>query len=229
MKDFFLVKYFIRGGIMMWPILALSVLAIAISIERAIVYFKIKIDVVDFMSMIKQLLIEKNLDGAIEFCEAHKGPIAAITRAGLIRYKQLKSLSSFKTRSRNKRDIIEKTVEAAANEEVGYLERGFIWLGTVINLAPLLGFLGTVTGMIKAFDAMAKAGLGDPSVVAGGISEALITTASGLIVAGPTVLLYNLFASIVEHYIVQMQEVGEDLLDTIENIEEGIKMEVEVS
>ena len=223
MKNFVLVEYFLRGGPMMYPLGLLSLISLVIFFERLITYLKVHIDITEFVAMVKQLLYEDNLDGAIEFCESHKGPVAAIARSAILKYRQLKSLSAFKSRGKDKRMMIEKSIEPIATEEVSLLEKGLIWLAAIINLAPILGFTGTVTGMIKAFDAMAKTGLGDPTVVAGGISEALITTATGLIIAAPVVIFYNFFLGRVDSYVMEIEDVTSEILDVIDNIESGIK------
>jgi biopolymer transport protein ExbB len=98
---------------------------------------------------------------------------------------------------------------------MAFLEKGMVWLATVANIAPLLGFLGTVSGMIQAFDAIAKAGDVEPSIVAGGISEALITTASGLVIAIPIQALHNFFVSKIDKLIIDMQESSNQFLDEL--------------
>jgi biopolymer transport protein ExbB len=225
MKNFILVEYFIRGGPMMYPLVLLSLISIVLFFERLITYIKVHIDIGEFVVMVKQLLSEGNIDGAIEFCESHKGPVAAIGRACILKYKQLKGLSAFKSRGKDKREIIEKSIETVVTEEVSLLEKGLIWLAAIINLAPVLGFTGTVTGMIKAFDAMAKTGLGDPTVVAHGISEALITTATGLIIAAPVIIIYNFFLGRVDSFVMEIEDATSEILDTIDNIESGVKTE----
>jgi len=112
-------------------------------------------------------------------------------------------------------------MEAVATQEVARMER-FLWiLATVANIAPLFGFLGTVTGMINAFDKVAEVGLGNPKAVAGGISEALITTAAGLIIALPTQAAYNYFVTRVGKISLNMETAGAMLLETIKEIEQG--------
>ena len=98
---------------------------------------------------------------------------------------------------------------------MAFLEKGMVWLSTVANIAPLLGFLGTVSGMISAFDAIAKAGDVEPSIVASGISEALITTASGLVIAIPIQAFHNLFVSKIDKIIIDMQESSSQFVDEL--------------
>jgi len=115
---------------------------------------------------------------------------------------------------------VEKAIEGAATIEMAFLERGMVWLATVANIAPLLGFLGTVSGMIKAFEAIALAGDIEPSLVASGISEALITTAAGLAIAIPIQALHNFFVSRIDKLIIEMEESSSDLIDTLTEIEQ---------
>ena len=112
-------------------------------------------------------------------------------------------------------DHVEKAIENAGAVEMAFLERGMVWLSTVANLAPMIGFLGTVSGMINAFQAIKQRGDVVPAEVAGGISEALITTASGLIVGILIQFFHNLFASRIDRIIADMQEHTAALVDVL--------------
>jgi biopolymer transport protein ExbB len=112
-------------------------------------------------------------------------------------------------------DHVEKAISNAGAVEMAFLERGMIWLATVANLAPLLGFLGTVSGMINAFQAIKVAGDVEPTAVAGGIAEALITTVAGLVIAIPIQFFHNLFASRIDRIIVDMEEHTAAFLDVL--------------
>ena len=116
-------------------------------------------------------------------------------------------------------DHVEKTIENAGAVEMAFLERGMLWLSTVANLAPMVGFLGTVSGMINAFQAIKIAGDVDPSMVAGGISEALITTAAGLIVGIIIQFCHNFFASRIDRIIADMQEQTASFIDVLTELE----------
>jgi biopolymer transport protein ExbB len=154
------------GGVVMWFLLGFSVVALAFNIERFIALRRAKINVNEFLAKIrKALLVNRSVRDAIKICEQYRGPVASIMKAGLVKYGQPK-------------EDIEKTIENAALYEMGRLERGLTVLATIANVAPLLGFLGTVTGMIASFDALAEAGLSNPGLVAVGIKEALYTTAA---------------------------------------------------
>jgi biopolymer transport protein ExbB len=116
---------------------------------------------------------------------------------------------------------VEKAIENAGTIEMSFLERGLVWLATVANVAPMLGFLGTVSGMISAFAAIAEAGDVNATIVASGISEALITTASGLAIAIPIQAAHNYFVSRVDRLVIDMEESANDLIDYL------IEMEME--
>ncbi|MDX1741532.1 MAG: MotA/TolQ/ExbB proton channel family protein, partial [Rhodothermales bacterium] len=139
-------------------------------------------------------------------CEDYRGPVASIMKAGLLKFGQPK-------------EDVEKTIENAALYEMSRLERGLVVLATTANVAPLLGFFGTVTGMIKSFDALAKAGLSNPGLVAAGISEALITTATGLAVAIPAQLAYNFFMSRINKFVRDIETSTNMLLETFGEME----------
>ena len=115
---------------------------------------------------------------------------------------------------------VEKAVINAGTIEMAFLERGFIWLGTVISIAPMLGFLGTVSGMVNAFDSIAEANDISPSIVAGGISEALLTTMFGLVVAIIVQALQNFLLSRVDGLVVDMEESTAELVDSLVELEQ---------
>ena len=139
-------------------------------------------------------------------CEEYEGPIANIMKAGLLKYGR-------------PQDEIERTIETASAHELARLERGLGVLATISNIAPLLGFLGTVSGMINSFDALARAGLSNPGLVAQGISEALITTATGLGVAIPILTSYNYFTTRCSKYVLEMETAANVLLETYAEME----------
>jgi biopolymer transport protein ExbB len=140
-------------------------------------------------------------------CEEHRGPVAAIVKSGLLKYGR-------------PRDEIEKTMENAAIHEVAYMEKYLTVLATIANIAPLLGFLGTVVGMILSFEVIAEQGLNDPGEVAKGISVALLTTAYGLIVAFVTQPFYNYFTSKVGAYTREIETASNILFETLDEMDE---------
>lgn len=201
------MEYMRQGGPTMYGILAFSVVALAVIIERWWVLQKAKINVNEFLAKIrKALIVNRSIRDAVKICEQYQGPVASIMKAGLLKYGQPK-------------EDVEKTIENAALFEMGRLERRLVVLSTTANVAPLLGFFGTVTGMIKSFDALAKAGLSNPGLVAIGIKEALVTTAAGLLVAIPVQLAYNFFMSKVNKFVRDIETSANMLLETFSEME----------
>jgi biopolymer transport protein ExbB len=200
-------EYIQKGGPVMYPLLAFSILALVIIIERLIALRRAKINVNEFLAKLrKALIVKRSIREAVKTCEDYRGPVASIVKAGLLKYGQPK-------------EDVEKTIENAALFEMGRLERGLVVLATTANVAPLLGFFGTVTGMIKSFDALSKAGLSNPGLVAAGISEALITTAGGLAVAIPAQLFYNYFMSRINKFVRDIETATNMLLETFGEME----------
>jgi len=143
------------------------------------------------------------VDSAIELADETEGPVAAIVSSGLRRVRE---------RGHSDKDI-EKAVATTGSIELGFLERGLVVLATVANVAPMMGFLGTVAGMIVAFGAVAEAGQIEASLVAGGIKVALITTATGLTIAIPVNIAYNFFVTRIDQLIIDMERGAEAVLD----------------
>jgi biopolymer transport protein ExbB len=206
------------GGVVMWFLLGFSVVALAFIIERFIALRRAKINVNEFLAKIrKALLVNRSVRDAIKICEQYRGPVASIMKAGLVKYGQPK-------------EDIEKTIENAALYEMGRLERGLTVLATIANVAPLLGFLGTVTGMIASFDALAEAGLSNPGLVAVGIKEALYTTAAGLFIAIPVQIAYNFFMSRINRFVRDIETAANMLLEAFTEMERsGVAPEAPVT
>jgi biopolymer transport protein ExbB len=203
------VQIFRDGGPIMWPLLFFSVVGLVFIIERFLALRRAKINVNEFLAKTrKALIVNRSIKSAIKVCEDYRGPVASILKAGLLKYGQ-------------PREDVEKTIENAALYEMGRLEKNLVWLASVANVAPLLGFFGTVTGMIRSFDALAAAGLSNPGLVASGISEALITTAAGLAVAIPVQLAYNFFMSRINKFVRDIETSSNMLLETFGEMERG--------
>lgn len=197
-----LVNYFQQGGPVMWPLLIFSILTATFIIERWLALRRAKINVNEFLSKVrKSLLVNRDVRAAIKVCEENKGPVASVVKAALLRYGHAK-------------EDIEKNIESAAVFESGRLERGLMVLSSSANVSPMLGFLGTVTGMIKSFATLAAAGLSNPGAVAAGISEALITTATGLFIAIPAQLAYNYFMSRINKFMRDIETASNMLMET---------------
>jgi biopolymer transport protein ExbB len=182
------VNLLMKGGIMMIPLLASSVIALTVIAERFSYWRYLKSETVD--STILALVAQGDLEAAYRVAQRSPHPLARVLKAGL----EHKHLSP------------SKAMEAAAQGEVGQIRRFLPILDTIITLAPLLGLLGTITGMISAFGIMSEAGLGQPHAVTGGVAEALIATATGLFVAIMTLVPYNYFNTKVEQFINLMEE-----------------------
>ncbi len=182
-----------KGGFILWIIMGLSIIAIAIIIERLIFFSKILVDEDKLIDRLKSTLAKGHYDEALSICDNNPAPITNLMRVG-IEHREHPS------------HVQKEVVMDAANQEVPKLERFLSALGTVAHIAPLLGLLGTVTGNINAFGVLGKFGsVGDPALLAKGISEALITTAAGMIVAIPSIVFYNYLASKVNHTIIRLE------------------------
>ena len=197
-----MVQYFIDGGGFMWPILISLIFGLGFAFERAYSLIMSSIDSDKFFSDVSEALSGSNLDGALEICNETKGPVAEIFHAGL-------------SKAHRGLDEVEKSIQNAASLEMAFLEKNMIWLNTVITVAPMIGFTGTVVGMIAAFDAIKAANDISPAVVAGGISQALLTTAFGLITAMIIQFFQNFFVSRIDKLFLDMEENSMKLIDQL--------------
>ena len=169
----------LKGGVIMIPLLILSILAIYIFIERAVVIRKAAREDRTFMDRIKDYIHEGDVDAALNLCKKTDTPYARLIEKGITRL------------GRPMNDVL-VAIENVGNLEVAKLEKGFPWLATAAAGAPMLGFLGTVTGMVRAFYNMASAGTSaDITTLSGGIYEALVTTVAGLVVGIIALFAYN--------------------------------------
>jgi len=207
-----MMKYMIEGGMLMWPMLLESIIGLAVIIDRWTVLKKAATDTSVLRTLIRQLLIEGKVEDAIRLCEETRGPVAAVLLVGLERYQEMLRLG-------RPRDEIAESVSRCMGDYAPHvlsaLSRRVSLLLMIGSTAPLLGMTGTVTGMIKAFNAMAGAGALSGSVVAAGIAEALITTAMGLLIAVPAVFAYNMFNSRVEDHTARIEEAVTEFVDFI--------------
>ncbi len=197
-----MIELYWTGGVFMHPILFCSVVGLGLIIERAWFFTRARTDTRRLMGEVLRSLQDQGLESAQRMLHARRGPIAAVLHSGLARAKRGP-------------EAVEKAIETAASIEIALLERGLIWLATVANIAPLLGFLGTVSGMIHAFEAIAAAEEVSAKLVATGISEALITTAAGLIVAIPVQAAHNYFVSRIDKFVIDIEESGAELIDSL--------------
>ena len=201
-----MVHYFLEGGAFMWPILVTLIFGLAFVIERAYSLMMSAVDAQTFFETVSKSMSDDGAEAAVQVCSETEGPIAAIFHAGLS--KMSRGLGE-----------VEKAIQNAGAIEMAFLEKNMIWLNAVITIAPMLGFTGTVVGMIAAFDAIKAANDISPAVVAGGISQALLTTAFGLIVAMIIQTFQNVFVARIDKLVLEMEEQSIKILDHLQDTE----------
>ena len=195
-----MVYYFLEGGAFMWPILLTLVFGLGFVLERAYSLMMSGVDSDTFFKAVTTSINENGTEAAKEICSKTDGPVAAIFHAGLSKLDR-------------GHDEAEKAIQNAGGIEMAFLEKNMIWLNAVITISPMLGFTGTVVGMIAAFDAIKAANDISPAVVAGGISQALLTTAFGLIVAMIIQTFQNVFVARIDKLVLDMEEQSIKILD----------------
>ncbi len=200
-------QFVMKGGYLMYPIILCSILTLAILFERLFALRRSRIIPEKFIIEVSDLVRQQRMEDALTQCRLNESSISRILMAGISRHDK-------------SRQQVKEAIEDIGRLEAANLERYLTILGTIAGIAPLLGLLGTVTGMIKAFSVISHAGIGNPQMLAGGISEALITTAAGLTVAIPAFVFYKLLRSRVDKRILRMERVSIELLDLI-NQEKG--------
>jgi biopolymer transport protein ExbB len=203
-----IVEKFNEGGEFMWPVLIALILGLAIFLERIITLNLADINTRKFILEVQQALQEGGIPAAQELCAKTRGPVASVFQAGLMRADE-------------GIDAAEKAITTYGSIEMSFLERGLVWLSLFISIAPLLGFLGTVVGMIEAFDAIEAAADISPSLVARGIKIALLTTAAGLLAGIILQIGYNYCVSKIDRLISDMEEGSITLIDSIVLLKEG--------
>jgi biopolymer transport protein ExbB len=205
-----MLELFQKGGPVMYFILLCSLIAAVIIIERLIYFRRIRVDEDALLSRLRAALAKGQAEEALALCEAHPSPIANLMRVGIENRRQPKQ-------------AIREAILDAASLEVPRLERFLSTLGTVGNLATLLGLLGTVTGNIKSFGVIGQLGVvGDPGLLARGIAEALLTTAFGLIVAIPVIFFYNFLVTRVNTMITRLEGRVNQLVTLLEGSKNAV-------
>ena len=200
-----------KGGPVMIPIILGSFFAFIIVIERIIHLHRAQIDTEKFMLGIKNILKKGNYVEAIGICDSTPGPIASILKEGITKHDRSK-------------EEIKEAIQEAGLHEVPRLEKNLSVLATIAQIEPLLGLLGTVTGMIKAFMKIEQLqGIVNPGDLAAGIWEALITTAAGLVVAIPAYVAYNYLVSRVEGFVLEMEKSANHLIKILQGEEEEVR------
>jgi len=197
-------QVFLAGGPVMWPILLCSIFALAIILEKIWHLHKIKIDTQEFLSSVLEKMKRHQVKEALEICDNTKSPISHILKAGILKYDR-------------PRPQIKEAIEDASLYEIPRLEKNLSMLATIAHISPLLGLLGTVTGMVRCFQTVqAKATAFhpvSPGDLAGGIWEALLTTVAGLIVAIPTFIAYNYLVNSINNFILEMEKASTELVN----------------
>ena len=206
----------VRGGWLMIPIALCSFIAAGIIIERWLTLRKARVNTGTLINRVRQALRSGEVGRAVDVCEETPGPVAGMLKVGI-------------QRAGASRAVIRETVESAGKAELYKLERGLDTLATVAAVAPLLGFLGTVTGMIQAFmEIQALGGQVNANVLAGGIWEALMTTAAGLTVGIPAMIFYNWLVGRVQHFVFEMESSSMELLDLLSEPGAAVSQETAV-
>lgn len=209
-----LLDLYLKGGFVMHLISVLLVLMIYVVIEKFLVLRKARANVKEFIINVKSLLKTGNIPEIIDYCNSHNTPISRIFKQGLLKH-------NFGD------EKIREAIEMAGRSEVFLLEKRLNLLATVAGVAPLLGFLGTVTGMINAFMTIqALGGVVSPSDLAGGIWEALLTTAYGLIVGIPAYGLYNYFVTKINRLVHEIEVAATEFVEILSS--EEFKNQVKV-
>ncbi|MCE2454938.1 MAG: MotA/TolQ/ExbB proton channel family protein [Gemmatimonadetes bacterium] len=211
-----LITLFEDGGWMMYPLVFCSLLAVGVIVGKTWTLWLAHRDTRKLLASVKDATLEGDIDGALGIAGSTNGPAAAILHTGLRRIRT----------GRVTEGEIERAVSTTGVIELGFLERGLVVLATVANVAPLMGFLGTVAGMILAFDSIAEAGTVDPSLVAGGIKVALLTTAAGLTIAIPVNIGYNYFVTRIDRLIVDMEEGTQQVINLAWDLEREHRLEI---
>ncbi|MBL7052452.1 MAG: MotA/TolQ/ExbB proton channel family protein [Candidatus Marinimicrobia bacterium] len=201
-----MVELYHQGGAFMHPILVIFIFGLVIVIERFYTLTKALTVTRKFLHSVNESLENNGVQSAVEVCENTPGPVAEIFHAGLSRYPE--GLSA-----------VEKSIQSAGQIAMAFLEKNMTWLTTVSTIAPLLGFTGTVWGMVIAFQDIAAANDISPAIVAGGISMALLTTLFGLVVAMIIQIAQNTFAWIIDKLILHMESSSVDLMDKLTQLE----------
>lgn len=206
-----LQQKYVDGGFFMHPILGTLIIGLAFSLERLWTLNRASVNTKKFLVAVKRALDEGGVQKALEVCANNRGSIASVFQAGLLRAEE-------------GIEAAEKAIISYGGIEMSFLEKGLVWISLSISLAPLLGFTGTVQGMIQAFDAIKEARNISPEIVAGGISVALLTTLFGLVVAMILQVFYNYFVSRIDRLVIDMEESSIELIDSLVLLKSGKKV-----
>jgi len=191
-----------KGGIMMYPILFCSILIVGIGIERAYNLRRKNIIDTEFLNNVRNHWNWDDVHLGLQLCNSYDNALSRILKTGLLRFG-------------GKLDEIERAIEGAGQHEASLMNSNLRVLGAVANITPMMGLLGTVFGMIKAFNVISQSGTGNPGLVASGISEALITTATGMVVGIPALAMYHFYRGKIDRYVFEMEEISFQLVEEL--------------
>ncbi|AZR72621.1 hypothetical protein BBF96_03995 [Anoxybacter fermentans] len=198
-----MLEFIKQGGPTIYPLLACSVIGLAVVLERLFYFFRIKNDNFRMFRKIEMMIAEGEITRAAHELKSERGPVAKIIAAGLAHYGQ-------------DRRVIEEHIRVAGEHEVHKLEKNLAILDIIASISPLLGLLGTVLGIIDSFNILSTtAGIAAPAQLSSGIAAALISTAVGLIIAIPAMLFYSYFVSIVDKNTKEMNKWSVELIDLL--------------
>ena len=211
-----------KGGPIVPVLLGLLLMVVVFGIERFMVISKAagKGSLDAFMKKVQGSVTNGDIDGAIAACDKQKGSVANVIKSGLVKYKAVKE-EGFT--SEEATETIHKEIEEATSLEMPMLEKNLTILSTLVSLGTLAGLLGTVTGMIKAFGALATAGTPDQALLANGISEALINTATGISTSALAIVVYNYFTSKIDTLTYSIDEAGNTIVNTYRRFRGSLK------
>jgi biopolymer transport protein ExbB len=195
-----------KGGVIMYPLMLCSIISLAIIIERAWSLRRRNVISSSFVIKVEDLIRKEMISEAISFCKMNQSAISNILMSGINHYGR-------------SRDVVKEVIEDAGKKEVGGLQQYLNLLGGAAAIAPLLGLLGTVTGMIRTFNVINLQGVGDPQSMAGGISEALITTATGLVIGIPALAMFKYFQGKADILVLEMELSSFKMIDLLQEKE----------
>ncbi len=203
-----------KGGYIVPVLIGLLLMVVVFSIERFLVIGKAtgKGNIDAFVKKIQSFINAGNIDAAIAECDKQEGSVANVIKSGLKKYKEMETETKMDTEQ--KCLAIQKDIEEATALEMPMLEQNLTVIATLVSIGTLMGLLGTVTGMIKAFAALSSAGSPDQAALANGISEALINTATGIATSALAIVMYNLFTSKIDKLTYAIDEAGFSIVQT---------------
>ncbi len=202
------IEYFMKGGIVMYFLLFGSIIAMSVVIEKLYSLRRKKIIIPEIVNLIENIKSRKDIELALSLCKKHEGPFANIVLTGL------ENMESDK-------DELKDELSDSGRQEAYKIGRGLGVLETIAGISPLLGLLGTVIGILKVFNVIQKMGVGQAQSMAGGISEALITTIAGLAIAIPAVVAYNYFSEKTDTLVLEMEKYSSILIKKLRYLNHG--------